>query len=273
MELRIEEYQITPEIKFNFDELKNEIAERVSYYKDVAYTDDQMKMAKADRAKLRKVLTAIDDERKKVKADILAPYVELEAKLDEIKALIQEPINMIDGQIKEYEALQKKTKEASIRQTFENKGYTWLADAMWNPKWLNATYSMKAITEEIDAQILKYETDLKMLEEMGEYSYEAIEEYKKTLDYGKAMIKVYELQEQAKLKAKYEAEKARNLDSSKLEVVPRETKKIEFIQEPTWPEQTDRMWIRFEALMSVPEAVALKNFFEMNGIEFRKYEG
>jgi len=261
MELKINEYQIPAEISGNFDELKAEIAERVSYYKDLAYTDSQMKEAKADRAKLRKLVTAIDDQRKRVKSDLLAPYVALETKLDEIKALIQEPIDMIDAQVKEYESLQKQTKTESIRQTFINKGYPWMADVMWNPRWLNTTYSMKAITEEIDAQILKYETDLKMLETMENYSFEAIEEYKRTLDYGKAMLKAHELKEQAKRKAEYE-------ETKEQATVSHET--IDFRKEfDPLHEDTPRFWVKFMACVSVQEAEELKRFFEQNRIEYK----
>lgn len=281
MELKIKEYQIPSEISGNFDELKAEVAERVAYYKDLVYTDEQMKEAKADRARLRKLIDAIDAQRKQVKADLLAPYNALESKLNEIKALVQEPINMIDNQVKAYEELQKETKTESIKQTFANKGCPFDPVLIWNQKWLNTTYSMKKIGEEIDAAMEKYNADMKTLEALPEYSFEAIEAYKNTMDLGQAMVYANELKEQAKRKAEYEAMKKEAersglplLDpekfSSPLDDVPRETEQIKFIQEPTCPEQTDRMWIRFEAYMSVPEAVALKNFFEMNHIEFRK---
>ena len=262
MELRINEYQVTPEITFNFEELKAEVAERVSYYKDLVYTDEQMKEAKADRAKLRKVIDAIDSQRKQVKADLLQPYTALEQKLDEIKALVQEPIMMIDNQVKAYEELQKRTKEESIRQTFENKGYGWMADVIWNPKWLNATYSMKNITEEIEARIFNYETDMKIIENLEEYSFEAAEEYKKTLDLGKTMVLVNELKEQAKRKAEYEAQKIKELSQIQ-ESVP---------EEADLPIDESKAWVCFKAYVTVGQAMKLKEFFITNGIEFKKGE-
>lgn len=272
MELHINEYQVTPEISFNFEELKTAVAERVSYYKDIVYTDEQIKEAKADRARLRKFVDALDVRRKEIKTEILRPYTEFEAKLDEIKALVNEPINIIDAQVKAYEDMQKKTKEASIRQTFENKGYSWMADVMWNPKWLNATYSMKTIAEEIDARIFNYEAHMKTLEALDEYRFEAIEEYKKTLDLGKAMLVVNQLKEQAKRKAAFEAEKARKAAEEAA------AKSIEFrMPEEFFEDNEDteyhppvREWISFKAYLSTEEAIALKEFFNSRNIEFKK---
>ena len=139
MELKIQEYTVPESIDFNYEQLKQDVAERVAFYKDLVYTDDQIKEAKADRARLRKVIDAIDNQRKQVKADLLQPYTQLEQKLDEIKALIQEPINMIDNQVKAYEELQKQTKQDSIYQGWQNLGSPFSLETIWNPKWLNTT--------------------------------------------------------------------------------------------------------------------------------------
>lgn len=256
MELRINEYQVTPEITFNFDELKAEVADRVAYYKDLVYTDEQMKEAKADRAKLRKVIDAIDVQRKQVKADLLQPYTALEQKLDEIKGIIQEPINMIDNQVKAFEELQKQTKTESIRQGWTNKGNVFDINLIWNPKWLNSTYSMKKITEEMDAAIEMYHTSMQTLQSLPEYSFEAIEHYKKTLDLGAAMVHVNDLKEQARRKEEYEAKRIKELSQ---------------IQESV-PEEPEQKWITFTAHMTYRQVLELERFFRMHEIEFRKGE-
>ena len=261
LELHIEEYQVLPEIKFNFDELKTAVAEKMSYYTDLVYTDEQIKEAKADRAQLRKFVDAIDAKRKEVKADCLKPYTALEEKLDEIKALVQEPINKIDAQVKEYEELQKKTKAESIQKTMENKGVPFDPFLIWNPKWLNATYSMKAINEEIDARIFTYEADMKILEALDEFQFEAIEHYRQTLDLGKTMVLVNQLKDQAKRKSEYEAQK--------------QTEKPIFVDPLADDENTVyhppvREWISFKAYLSTEEAIALKEFFNSRKIDFKK---
>lgn len=251
MELKINEYQVTPEITFNFDELKAEVAERVSYYKDLVYTDEQMKEAKADRAKLRKVIDAIDAQRKQVKADLLQPYTMLEQKLDEIKGIVQEPITMIDNQVKAFEELQKQTKTEAINQAWDDKGTPFDLMTIWNAKWLNATYKMSTITKEMDEAIEMYNTSMQTLQSLPEYSFEAIERFRQTLNLGDAMVLVNDLRERAKRKAEYEA------------TVSHET---QLMDEP------ERKWITFTARLTYTQSCELVEFFNSRHIEFRKGE-
>lgn len=260
MEFKIQEYRVPESIDFNYDELKTAIQEKVAFYKDLVYTDEQMREAKADRARLRKVIDAIDVQRKQVKADLLQPYTALEQKLDEIKGIIQEPINMIDNQVKAFEELQKQTKTESIKQGWTNKGNVFDINLIWNPKWLNSTYSMKKITEEMDAAIEMYRSSMQTLQSLPEYSFEAVEHYKKTLDLGAAMVHVNDLKEQAKRKAEYEA---------KVHIC----REIEPPKPPlptTAPEEMK--WITFTALLTYRQAQELEKFFKMRYIEFRKGE-
>ena len=62
------------EIKWNNEELKAEIAEKMQEYKSLVFTEETMKDAKADRAKLNKLETAFEDERKELKSSCMEPY-------------------------------------------------------------------------------------------------------------------------------------------------------------------------------------------------------
>ena len=151
MELRIEKITIPEVIEFNFDELKQEITNRVDMYANMVYTEDQVKQAKADRANLNKFVKALSDERIKVKKQCLKPYEEFEAKVNELSKIVQEPINLIDKQVKEFEQQKQNEKLESI------KGY-WaellqadkIPEALtfaqiFNEKWLNASVSLASI--------------------------------------------------------------------------------------------------------------------------------
>ena len=63
MELKVNEVQIPDAISFNYDELKQELAEKVSMYETMVYTEEQIKEAKADKASLNKLKKALNDER------------------------------------------------------------------------------------------------------------------------------------------------------------------------------------------------------------------
>lgn len=58
---------VPEKIEFNFEELKSEISERLTYYKNLVVTEDKIKEAKSDKATLNKLIKAIDERRKEIK--------------------------------------------------------------------------------------------------------------------------------------------------------------------------------------------------------------
>ena len=107
MELRIEPITFPEVIKFNFDELKQEITDKVAMYNNLVYTEEQVKEAKTDRASLNKFVKALSDERIKIKKQCLQPYEEFEKRINELSAIVNEPISLIDKQVKEFEEKKK----------------------------------------------------------------------------------------------------------------------------------------------------------------------
>lgn len=101
LELKIKEYKLPKEIDFNDEEIKSQIKEKVSFYKNLVYTEDQLQEAKKDRASLNKFFTALENRRKEVKKECLEPYETFEKKINEITAIIREPIALIDKQVKD----------------------------------------------------------------------------------------------------------------------------------------------------------------------------
>lgn len=125
MELKImspQEGGFVKEIKWNNEELKAEIAEKMQEYKSLVFTEETMKDAKADRAKLNKLKTAFEDERKRIKKLCMEPYETFEKQVKEVIALIEEPIRLIDQQIKEVEerkkAGEKRPDSGILRRTY-----------------------------------------------------------------------------------------------------------------------------------------------------------
>lgn len=67
MELQVSEIQELEPVKFNYEELKTALTQKVSTYKNLVYTEENIVTAKADRALLNKLSKAINDEKKRVK--------------------------------------------------------------------------------------------------------------------------------------------------------------------------------------------------------------
>ena len=220
MELKIlspQEGGFVKEIRWNNEELKAEIAEKMQEYKSLAFTEETIKEAKADRAKLNKLRTAFEDERKRIKKLCMAPYDEFEKQVKELIALIDEPIRLIDGQIKEVEEQRKIEKKGKVLEFYEGvigplKGVLPF-EKVFRPEYLNATKSMKSITEEIQSLINRVNSDLDTIEGFGsKYELQIKDAYLKTLDLSTAMQEKSRLEEVERRLAERKQEEQRRAE-------------------------------------------------------------
>ena len=205
-------------IEWNNEELKAEIAAKVKDYEGLIYTGEaQIKEAKADRATLNKLRNAIEDERKRVKKLCLEPYNEFEAQVKEVLALLDRPIAMISEQIEAAEEAKKTQKKAEIEVVFEAVGFQDFVtlDAIMDPKWLNASVPLKKIEELMRERMYQIGTDVLAIHELSDYSFEAMEVYKQTLDLnaaireGKRLLEIQKMKEE-KLAREAEAKAERD---------------------------------------------------------------
>jgi hypothetical protein len=264
MELKINDIVIPEKITFNFEELKAELQESVKKYETVVYTEDQVKIAKADKAALNKLKKALNDERIRREREYMQPFNEFKAKINEIISIIDKPLGLIDKQVKKYDEVKKTEKAGEIEKLFNNidKIPEWLhLEMIFNPKWLNATVSLKTIAAEINKQLDKVNSDLEILRNLPEFAFEATEVYKTTLDINRAVNEGKRLAEIQKKKVEAENKKP-------VEVQPApDQKKVE----KTEPALAN--WINFSAKLTVAQAVELRDFFNSRNIEFKAIGG
>lgn len=192
MELRItnpQENWLTEQILWNNEELKAAIAEKVKDYKTIAYTEDSLKDMKADLADLNKLKKAFEDERKRVKKICMEPYTKFEQQVKEITALIDEPIGLIDSQIREIDERRKAAKREEIEELFASIGFQSFVklDMIWDEKWLNATVTLPKIEEQMKSRMYQIGTDVVTISKLPEFKFEAMEVYRKTLDMNQAI--------------------------------------------------------------------------------------
>ena len=280
MELRVEEYQLPEELKFNFEELKTELAEKVKTYETMVYTDDQIKQAKTDKANLNKLKKALNDERIRREREYMEPFNQFKVKINEIIAIIDKPIAVIDKQIKAADDKRKADKQLEIGSLFIVKRFPdWVRiDMIQDPSWLNATTSMKQIEDNLDGWKNRISAELKTIEGLQEFSFEATEVYKKTLDMAKAIAEGQRLADIQKRKKEAEEAAARMKAEADARRAEAEAKKqqeeaekaVEEVAKQEAPKaDTPASWIKFEALLTVENAGKLREFFIDNGIEFK----
>lgn len=276
MELIIKEWKTPEIINFNFEELKKEITAKSALYKNMVYTDETIKEAKADRAALNKFITALEDKRKEVKKQCLEPYNQFEKQIKELVAIIDEPVKLIGTQITDFEDREKEKKKEKIIELFNNIGFQPFVklEQIFDSKWLNKSVSLKSIEDELNSVLYQVGHDVSAINALPEFSFEAMEHYKKTLDLYAAIAegqrlsdiqkrkleheaKMKELEEQKANEAKTETEEAKAEDSQYVEAEIVEDDNLQDI-----PKQ----WIKFEALLSTDDALALRAFCDSRGI-------
>lgn len=271
MELKIKEVAFPKVIEFNADEIKREVAEKVSFYEGLVYTDEQIGEAKKDRAKLRKFVDALEAKRKEVKANCLAPYNAFEKEVKEIVAIVNKPILMIDGQVKAFEDAQKMKKYNEIGEFWERqeKPFDIALESIFNEKWLNVSVKMPAIEADISAKLEQIRSDLATLENLA-FSFEAKEMYKSTLNLNSAIAEGKRL---ADIQARKEAmqREAAEREAQRQAAVMAEEEKQGFPEAPKEAptEDAPRTWLSFTANLTVDDALALRDFFASRNIEFK----
>ena len=284
MEFKVNEYQLPDKLTFNYDELKQELTEKVEMYKTLVYGDDQIKLAKADKANLNKLKKALNDERIRREKEYMIPFNDFKTKVNEIIGIIDKPIAVIDSQIKSYEEQKKQEKLENIQEYYnsiEEDDLKWLGfPAIYNEKWLNASVSMKSIQEEINTRLEQIKNDLDTLSNLPEFGFEATEVYKTTLDINKAISEAQNMARIAKAKAEQEKAKA-EAEAKKAEYEATQAAKLAeqmAVEEQETVSKTEKVepqilqkknWVRLAAFMTRDEAYELKKFFDDRAIEFK----
>ena len=306
MQLIVKEITLPEALEFNYEELKTELSAKVECYKTIAYTEDMIKQAKADRSSLNKLKKSLNDERIRLEKDYLAPFQEFKNKIAELCGIIDEAASCVDKQVKDYEQIQKEKKYEEIKTLFGEKlapEFPWLTlDRVFDQKWLNASVKMSQIEAALGQTAAKITADMAVLSRLPEYSFEAQECYKSTLNVESALFQADNLKQMAEAKAKKEAEERekaqRRLEeeanAAAAEAVAHEIAQdcyvgvgndrneafveetgvnlMEIAEAPTAEisAPVQREWVGFKALLSYEDALALSEFFNSRGIQFEQ---
>lgn len=263
MELIVQPYQAIPPIKFNYEELKVALNTKLDTYRNLQYTEEQIQLAKTDRAVLNRLKTTLKNERIRREKEFMQPFNEFKAQIRELCDLIDEPVQLIDRQVREYENIEKQAKRDKCKEIFfANPDVPEWVDfeQIENPRWLNKTFSMKQVEDDIAEKIKKVHDDIKVLSEL-EYSFEAIEEYKRTLDLSAAMVEGKRI---ATMQIKKQTEK-----TSKTAQIPFVDNEVVEITADEPKAEEKAVWLKFEVLLTKSQAAELNAFFKFNGIDYK----
>lgn len=201
----------------NIDELKKQLALRLSEYKNAVFTEDSKQVAKAELAGLRKLRKAVEERRKEIKEQHMIPYTVFEKEMKQLVAIIDEPIGLIDTQLKEMEDIRIKNRRADVRKLYDeivSDGADYLPfDDIYVKTWDNASTTMKSIKKDLEALVEKTVSDIMIIQDSGSDVWEeALEGYKRDRNLTKALTFINTYEANRKKALEREEEKRRKDD-------------------------------------------------------------
>lgn len=198
-ELKIEISQEPAVIRCNFGDVKAKLSEKMAEYQGAVFTEESKSVAKAELASLRKTREEVEKRRKEVKAQCLVPYNDFEEKVKELLEIIDEPICLIDSQLKEMEAERIRKRHGDVEKLYAECTGEWAEylplKEIYVKKWDNATTSLKQIEKELLAMAEKVASEISIISNtQSEVVEDALQVYQKSRDLGAALtlINTYE---------------------------------------------------------------------------------
>lgn len=246
-ELKIEISQEPAVIRCNFKDVKAKLSEKMAEYQGAVFTEESKSVAKAELASLRKTREEVEKRRKEVKAQCLVPYNDFDEKVKELLEIIDEPICLIDSQLKEMEAERIRKRHGDVEKLYTECTGEWAEylplKEIYVKKWDNATTSLKQIEKELLAMAEKVASEIGIIRNtQSEVVEDALQVYQKSRDLGAALtrINIYEDNKKRALEAERirreqeeeqrrqaEIERAREEERKKSKKSPRPEKKSE----------------------------------------------
>lgn len=198
-ELQIKVDLIPGLISTNFNSIKDDLSVQMQVYKELEVTEENKAERKKDVATLRKMQKAITEKKSEVRNLCLAPYEEFQKQANELAEIINEPIRIIDNQVKEYEDKQRLFKIAEIKKIYAEQvgdlDDNISIDQIYDSKWENSATSMKSIREDISSKLNKIRQEVAVISSIqSDKQQDALNSYWVDLNLAKAvsMINTYE---------------------------------------------------------------------------------
>ena len=275
-------------IQWDPNGLQQYVEGMIQKYDGLVFTDEEIPEAKKRMADLNRLKKNIEDKRKEIKKEIAEPYMQFEAQIKPIVQRIDEVRGKIDVQVKDYERIRDEKKQKEIQDWWAANGTKGVSiQLVWDPRYLNVTFTMDQVIQDLKAKKEKNAENLALICNMAKDNPEQadfmIQDYIKHLDTQRALQNWQNFSESRaraeRIKAEQEAariaaEQARAAESAK---DPEPAPAIQPERPAPKPqqislEQASRHWsITFRVEGSHEDMVALGNYMntlKRNGFKY-----
>lgn len=264
-------------IQWDPNGLQQYVEGMIQKYDGLIFTDEEIPEAKKRMADLNRLKKNIEDKRKEIKKEIAEPYMQFEAQIKPIVQRIDEVRGKIDVQVKDYERIRDEKKQKEIQDWWAANGTKGVSiQLVWDPRYLNVTFTMDQVIQDLKAKKEKNTENLALICNMAKdnpvQADFMIEDFTKHLSVQQALENWQKLEdtriraEQIKAEreaARIAAEQARAAESAK---DPEPAPAIQPERPAPQPQQANRHWsITFRVEGSHEDMVALGNY--MNSLK------
>lgn len=281
------------DIQANFEECKAWLDKNLAPYRTMVVTEDGIASAKKYRASIRAASARIDECRKMAKEAAMQSYKPFEEKCKALTVLCDESAANLDGQIKAFDEAKKAEKGERLR-TFFNQSIGEMNDfltfdAIYNPRWMNATYSEEQARKDIICEIAKCSNAVESLRALhSEFETTLLDEFRRTHDLAaclkrnESLMRIKEIEETRKrMRREQEQDVANKPAAARTTEAPTpkiaDSPRTEEPRETAHPEQTEEAPQMFELVFRVrgtaEQLNGLKQYMKENGIQFGRADG
>lgn len=175
-------YQI-PQVNFPaFEDYKQQAEAVSSYIRSLPVTQENIKAVKVELAKARKLTDRLNRSRIDIKKAILSQYTVFESQVKELCDIVGEADEELRDKVRQLEELERKCKMSEIEELWDKrvaqydqitKYFPCALDLWFQPQFLNKTYSMKRIEDDMRDWLEECDNNIRVASKMGEdYLYE-----------------------------------------------------------------------------------------------------
>lgn len=271
--------QPLPPVEWNYEAVKQWVQDGLKAYEGRVYTDDTINEAKKDRANLNKLVKALDTKRKEIKAVYLEPYTLFEQQAKELTAMVEQQSREIDAQVKAYDERRKQEKLEKIKTELYGPMIGNLAELvpykkLHDPKWLNVTVGMAAVSSELAAKIDRIVIGLASIDKLAlpeDVAAQVKGVFLERGDLSEAIAAKDRIMDERERLERYQAaqEATETNETPKCEnTLPQEKKPAETNLADEGEVET--MQIDFRVWVTRPQMLALREFLTSNNIKYGK---
>lgn len=196
--VRVEHPEL-PAIRWNEEEVRQNLTEMLAAYTGRVYTPETIKDAKADRAAVNKLDKQLADAARGAKTFYMKPLEEFLQSAKQMQAQCKQVSGAIDARVKAVEEAERQDKADALQAIYadcigELRDLIPF-DRLLVPQWLNKTYDLAKASRELRRDVETRRKELKIIQDTCGEDAEACQlEYLRALDVNAALAEHLRLQ-------------------------------------------------------------------------------